>query len=200
MVDDHYGRTDSYISNLIRRKAISICRSLGLPSTDREEVESDLWTHLVERQSRYDPTLSSFETFADRVIGNKAKSIVRHQRAEKRCASREILSLQDLVNGLDGEELPRSETVADPKAATPDDIDREADVADFISRLSGIDAQVACLRLVGLNDIEIRSALGLKRRGLDRCLRNVERLAREMGLEEYLPRRTSPAGDGVDHK
>lgn len=186
MIEVYAGRKDAYISKLIRRKAKCICRHPGYTRSDIEDIEHDLWVHLLERQPHFAPSRASFETFADRVIENKVRSILRHRSAQKRDARREDFSINEVVEGSDGEHTSRHETLASCSYPPPDCNDRAEDVKTLLAQLDDVHRAVATAQLDGLSKRQIGSVLGLSRRRLNRAFEHIGEVARGLDLHEYL--------------
>ncbi len=186
MVQEQFRRKDAYVSNLIRRKARAICRESRSLGFDVEDIEQDLWTHLVEHEARFDSGRACFETFADRVIENKVKSILRHLGAQKRDARREEFSLDDVVQGFDVEPGARHETIPSRTSMTPDCQDVTEDLKTLLSQLHATERAIVKALHQGTPKRCIRQQLGMSRRQFDRRLTHIRDAARSLGLSDYL--------------
>ena len=186
MVEDHVRCKDAYITRLIRRKARSMCRLHGFSPSDFRDIQQDLWLHLLHQQARFNPRVAAFETFANRLITNKARSMVRHRRAQKRDPANEAFSLQQTMCDADGVELPHSETLADHTFPSPHHGDLRLDVDTFVDRLGPGDRHVAEALREGRSQSQIATTLGVSRRQITNAVTRIQRLAREFELHEYL--------------
>ncbi len=185
MVGEHYGRPNTSISRMIRRKARSLSRHPGFSKTDIEDLQQELWAHLLERQAHYNPALASFETFADRLISNRACSILRHRRRHKRHPKFESISLNGVIEGDGGEVQAVYETIESPSSPRPDARDLIEDVQTLIAQLDVPDRLVVIAHLDGLSKQAIRRHLGISRRQLDRSLNRIREAAQRMDLIDY---------------
>lgn len=186
MVDSHVHRKSAYISRLIQRKAESLCRRASFSISDLEDLEQELWAHLLEKETKYDPSLSKFETFANRVITNKVCSIIRHRKALKRNIEREAYSLHELIEGAeDGELLPRSEATPDVRSPNPE---RHDVIQDVDTMLEGVDAEarrVADLLRQGVAPSRIALVMKLSRRRVAAAMTRIREEALACDLREY---------------
>jgi hypothetical protein len=71
---------------LIRYHARQLARLCAVPGMDISDYEQDLVVDLLERSDRFDPSRSSYPTFADRLIRKRVASL-RESGARMRCAS-----------------------------------------------------------------------------------------------------------------
>lgn len=202
MTHDHVYPKNSYISRLIRRKAKLLCRRASFSPSDYRDIQQELEFHLHRQQGKFDPRVASFETFADRVITNKACSLIRHSRAQKRCVERESFSLHEDVDGLvDDEKLPRSETIADTTSPAPDRHDLFHDADTMTQKLDEEARNVFELRRRGHSQFRISQQLRISRRRVADAIERIQQEAVELGLHEYIGGdRAITDADGVDHR
>lgn len=187
MVNDHVGRTDDYIANYIHRKARSIIRRPGFSVSDIEDIEQQLWLHLLERQEQFDPARSSFPTFANRVITNRAKDILRDRRAQRRDPMREACSVNDVIKDEDGSGTSRHEAIPSDDLPLPEHGDLANDIAVLRSQLDENDQAVLDAYLASGSKRRIGKELGRSRRQIDNAIttRMLE-IAAELDLKDYL--------------
>jgi RNA polymerase sigma factor (sigma-70 family) len=187
MVHNHFGRRNSYISRLIRRKARSICRHPGFSISDVEDIAHDLWVHLLKRQNRFDPSRGiKFETFANRIIEHHVCSMLRARKAQKRDPLREEFSLYDEVPGFEDEVCLRYATIADRSAPVPHRNDLAHDVQLLIERLGDMDSAVAMGLLGGLSVRRFARQLGISRRQVNRAIERIRELAELLDIDGYM--------------
>ena len=62
LVENEYARTS------IRVKAKQLSRRKDFGTSCREDIEQDLWLHLLGQAARFDGDRSSLNTFIDRVV------------------------------------------------------------------------------------------------------------------------------------
>jgi hypothetical protein len=99
-----------YASRLIRFKVHRICRRRGIPKSDEEVIEHDLWAHLALRMARYDPSRGQITTFIDRIVERWIISYLRHRFADKRDPRREECSLNEPLLDANDREIDWHET------------------------------------------------------------------------------------------
>lgn len=78
LVENEYARMS------IRVKAKQLSRRKDFGSSCREDIEQDLWLHLLGQAARFDGDRSSLNTFIDRVVNSAAASLVRSREREMR--------------------------------------------------------------------------------------------------------------------
>lgn len=198
MVEPHVYRKDGYIAQLIRRKARLLSGRSSFSVSDREDIEHDLWLHLLERQEQFDPARASFETFANRVINNKVRSIIRHSRAARRCIEREMFSLQDRVEGSEEEgTVPRSDAVADPSSPAPDRRDLSQDFDAVAEQLDPQARRVLELCRCGHSQNRVAEVMRISRRQVSNAMGRIRKVASASGLEAYFAQKRV---DGAEHR
>jgi len=108
---NRYDGIDEDASYIIRRKARELIGKYGFTRSDRDDLEQELVLELLIRLPKYDPTRSKRNTFIKRIVNNKIATIIETKRAGKRDYRRCRLSLNDDVNGDDGEPIERYATI-----------------------------------------------------------------------------------------
>jgi RNA polymerase sigma factor (sigma-70 family) len=162
---------DPRISEMIRFKAEKLANGPAFRRGDEEDIRQDLSLHLVERMRRHDPSRSSTYTYADRVLTNKVKDLVRRAHAQRRDFSRERRleelpprTLDDLHGHFSHVERQR---------------DLRLDVTAALASLPQDDQGIALLlrdhsvaaatRLTGRSRQSVRTARGRVRKHLEAC-------------------------------
>lgn len=201
MVEDHY-RKDAYLARLIRRKAKALCQSSGFQSHEQRDLEQDLWLHLQERSSRYEPARRvTFETFADRVIRNQVTSIARHRKAAKRNPEREEMSLNQMVGDGDDGQIEVNQTIADPRAPRPDANDLKHDLITVTRLLTRRQQSIVRRLRLGESRTRIARRMGISLEQVRMEIDAIRACFRRHGLDAYLGEsRFDLDGDGVDHE
>lgn len=90
-VDTEYART------LIRVKAKRTTGKAGTRPSDLEDVEQELWLHLLSQARKFDPSRASINTFIDRVVDSGVKMLLRKQRRQKRAPGFRAQSLETII-------------------------------------------------------------------------------------------------------
>jgi hypothetical protein len=68
---------DRRVMDNIRFNARRLARSGTIPGMEVQDYEQDLVADLLNRRRAFDPTLASFVTFADRIIGHRSNTLRR---------------------------------------------------------------------------------------------------------------------------
>lgn len=186
MVDDDFNFTDGYVAKLIKWLARLLLTYPGFTSSDRELIESDLWHHLLEQQKGYVSSRSSFDTFADRILKNKASDILRDRCAQCRDPRREAFSVNGTYRTSDDKVTSIHETIASPHpdAFRLDDLDD--DLVTLFERSMGVDRKVLAGKHAGQTHKEIQNDHCLSRRQFDAAWSRICATAKELRLDEYL--------------
>jgi len=98
-----YIATDKFTKDLIRRKARQLIGKAGFTKTDREDIQQQLYQHLIRRAKFFDPEKAHWNVFATTLIERFVADILRRKRAAKRDHQR-VVSLSTVI--ADGEEGP----------------------------------------------------------------------------------------------
>ena len=96
---------NEYVKRLVRVKAHQLARMREFRNDSVEDVEQDLWRHLLEQAPKYNPKRAKVETFAARITENQAASLVRDRRAKFRGFEDETLSLEESTKDKDGKDV-----------------------------------------------------------------------------------------------
>jgi DNA-directed RNA polymerase specialized sigma24 family protein len=89
---------DEQVARLIQVKARQLSRSPGFSLADQPDIEQELSLHLYVKAGQYNPRRSRPLTFASRIIKNKATSLLRQARAQRRGALQHMVSLSEPVS------------------------------------------------------------------------------------------------------
>jgi RNA polymerase sigma-70 factor (ECF subfamily) len=103
------------IYRLAEQEARRLCRGLGLPAQEREDVRQSLLTEFLARLPAFDPVKGALEAFARICFRHAAARFARRLQRER--AGRHPLSLDDALPGGDGLTLGDTLGEADGYAA-----------------------------------------------------------------------------------
>ena len=102
---DANGRKESE-SRFIRSKVDRLIRNhTALTSSDHDDFVQECELHLFEYRDRFDPIRSSYQTFVNRILENKLKSLVRARVAQMRDFRRNAHSLNATICDADGDSV-----------------------------------------------------------------------------------------------
>lgn len=91
-----------YLTSLIEVKTRLLVGKAGFTQDDIKDIEQDLFQDLIERLPKFDPAKAALNTFADRVVGHKIKSLIRDRQAGMRDWRREAYSLDAEIETEEG--------------------------------------------------------------------------------------------------
>lgn len=99
------------VYRLASREAARLCRSLGLPRHEREDIQQDVLADFLTRLPSYDPAKAELAAFAMVCMRHASTRIARRVHAERQ--ARHHLSLDDVLPGTEGMTLGSTLGTAD---------------------------------------------------------------------------------------
>lgn len=180
---------NEYAQTSIRVKARQLCRRSDFNRPEREDVEQDLWLHLLTQTQNYDPQRSSLNTFIDRMVNSAAAHLVRRRESDMRADGFSAQSLDEGVICKDhkketlGSSLSPNDgarrTFTAPKSDLAELEDREAfdfalasmppDIRDLSSRVMQGETPTALARELGVSRYRVRRMLADAREHMKRA-------------------------------
>ena len=103
---------DPRIASLIRYKARKLSRSAGFSRSDQTDIEQEFRVHLLDKAAKFDAQRSQLYTFSARVINNKARSLRRAGKQQRRDWRRQE-SIYDRTIDQRGKPIPLIETIVE---------------------------------------------------------------------------------------
>lgn len=183
-----------YTRTLIRVKARQLIRRPEFSRSDQDDIEQELYLHLLSQAQHFDPTRGSLNTFVARVVDSAVAMLVRERRRHKRVPIGDTLieSLEVMVDQVDGPPLPLWATIG------PCDLDRrtgaETQAEETIrERREGVEhafkslspeLRAICRRLMNLNRTDTARELGLSRRKFTAAMTAIRQHFERAGLDE----------------
>lgn len=182
------GQLNQWAASLIKKKARSLVGKNGFTDSDQEDIQQELWLHLLRRQNRYDPGRGKEITFIAWVIDNRIRTIIEHRKAGKRSCDAAVQSLDDQVGpqtDMERHEVIDRETylqatgqISRPQAELQD---LKLDVASAISFLPpGL--RTTCFLLMRYTITEASRRTGIPRTTLNDRRCQIRRIFEERGL------------------
>jgi RNA polymerase sigma-70 factor (ECF subfamily) len=183
----------AYAQVLITFKARQLSRRPGFTSSDREDVENDLWAALASQAEHFDPTKSSFSTFAARVIDTAVTMILRDRSRKKRAAGFRAQSLDSPGLGSPTTEtLSARVSAADVARRTGvvarDEISihEDAEAVRHALALMPGDVREVCRLLMGGGTVSsVARNLGVSRRQVRKSLASARPFLERAGFGNY---------------
>lgn len=158
------------VLNNIRFNARSLARCRAVPGMEVDDFEQDLALDLVRRMRAFDPTLASFATFADRVVGHRVASL--RTSNDRRQGERAWISLDAAVtDAADGDRRTLIEVLPAEAPAVDEAAIASIDVGRFLRQLPPglIDCCAVLLApniAAGCRDLSLDRSTAYKRIGL----------------------------------
>ena len=173
LVDNQYARTS------IRVKAKQLSRRKDFGSSCREDIEQDLWLHLLGQAARFDGDRSSLNTFIDRVVNSAAASLVRSREREMRADGFHAQSLESIADDFSCKKRTLRSSLSPEDSARRmgraflSDIDRREQQEALDSSLANMPPEMRdmCEQLMaGATPTTLARRLGISRRQMRRRL------------------------------
>jgi RNA polymerase sigma-70 factor (ECF subfamily) len=168
-----------YARTLIRVKARQIVRRPGFSRSDTDDVEQDLFLHLLNQIQQFDPSRGSLNTFIARVVDSAVAMLIRQRRRGKRTPETGVvIQSLEVMDQQGGPPAPLGTTLsqADAERRTGGDsmsgielFDLADDLAHLIDALPP-DLQAVCRARMDRNRKETERDLGLSRRNYDAAM------------------------------
>jgi RNA polymerase sigma-70 factor, ECF subfamily len=185
---------DRFTTQLVRRTAHLLVDEGTFPQSDVDDVAQELTLALLEQFDQFDPERARWSTFVRTVVRSTAISLRRKQRAARRLAPADQISLNTLISDEDGYPTELGSTVSEEEHRTgvgQDLVDhtRQADLSqDIQAVVDSLPAELRqiCERLEKHSLSEVAEQLGMSRNTLSRRLKELQEHFREAGLEGYL--------------
>lgn len=179
-----------YAKTTIRCKARQLVGKAGFTSSDIEDIEQTLRTHLLQRLPSYDPAKAAPNTFVARMVDRKVKNMIRDRNNPKRDYHRESCSIHEVISDSSGESTYLYETMDEAVIAGRDrspeeSLDMSEDVLFVISTLPEDLRRIAEAVLAGT----VRDAaknLGISRTTLYKALRKMRPYFKHGDLDKYI--------------
>ena len=184
-----------YAQKVIRIKVSQLIGKYGYTESDREDLESELTLHLLERMPQFDPKRAKRNTFVARIIENKVVSILRYRRGQCRDCSLDGQSLDRDTSGENGEAVSYGDLITEGKGrrhlgqearSATDASDLSIDAEQFISQLPAHLRDLAQRLMTGSSIASIARDVDLSRTVIHRRLKDLRQRAEDAGLKNYL--------------
>ncbi len=171
---------NDYARTLIRVKAKQLVRRPGFCRSDQDDVEQDLFLHLLGQARHFDPDRGSLNTFIARVVNSAVAMLVRERGRIKRspAGDAEVQSLEVKVEQTDGPPVPlwMLISIADLQRRTGKAELSDAEMYELAEGVASAitslppELQDVCRSLLERNRTETERELGMSRRRLDAAM------------------------------
>lgn len=185
----------AYIETMIQVKATQLIGRYGYTSADGDDLAQEFRLDLLTRLPKFDRTKASLNTFASRVVDNRAATLIRHRSQQCRDYRKEAGSLDDPLDdgegsrATTGEGLSQDESayfvgrLRDPEVNSLDlTIDVRLAIRDLPRELADLATRLATKPIA-----EVARELNVPRSTLyDARIARIRRLFEDRGLQEHL--------------
>ena len=180
-----YHDLDVYAVKLIRFKARQLSRLSFFGSKDIDDLEQELAIDLYRNMSRFDPKRASKHTFIDRVIENRAASLVAMVRAQSRYSGQSNISWEEILESGCADDVMSSETSSFFSESNDIfDIEVALDFENCLQRMSK-ELQCLCFLLPFHRPSVISLEMGWSRATFFRRVACLRETFRRAGLENF---------------
>lgn len=189
---NRYGGIDAYAVRIIRHKARQLIGHAGFTKSDRDDIEQEMVIDLLRRLPKFDPERAQLNTFIARIVEHKVATLIEAQEAavrDHRCCA---CSLNENLEGEDGETLERVEIVDQDdyllrtgriSIPTLEAQETSIDLETFLARLPP-ELRTLCKRLQTETVAEIVRDTGTPRSTIYEAFKKLRRLLEEAGLDD----------------
>ena len=183
---------DKFTQDLIRRKGWQLVARDDFTTSDREDIEQELWMKVLKAAPSFDRNRGYWNAFVTVVIDRRVASLIRDKYAGKR-DYRRVRSLNFSIGGEDGTvELGETIGIREYNARRGcwprerDELEQlKQDVAAIIPTLQPDDREL-CENLMKHSVSETARRMHVSRSTVHRALRRLRRRFERAGLHEYL--------------
>jgi RNA polymerase sigma factor (sigma-70 family) len=161
---------DSYVSKLITFRAMRLAHHPAFRGTNPDDHAQELALRLVKVRCKHDPKLSSFHTYADRVLTNHSINMINEQKAERRDPRR----IQYLDDAHDEHRVALARTTAQS--------DLRLDLEQIMAEWPEDQRLIAKLRIAGSTPAEISRDTGFSREKVRSAFRQIEKRVRDANI------------------
>jgi RNA polymerase sigma factor (sigma-70 family) len=184
---------NEYAQTSIRVKARQLCRRRDFGHSCREDIEQDLWLHLLTQAVKFDGDRSSLNTFIDRMVNSAAAILVRSREREMRADGFHTQSLDAAPRGKESKKRSLRSSLSPDDGArhigtTPrTDLDQLEDQEAMEVALAKMppDVRHLCQRVMdGAKPTALAAELGISRRQVNNLLAQARQHLEDAGFGE----------------
>ncbi len=180
-----------YARKLIKFKARQLSRRSDFQSTDREDLQQELWLALVKAAKQFDPAKASLDTFIDRVVNSAVAMLVRARECPTRSDGFHAKSLDRDCASTDDTSEPLALMVGPNDmtrrtgAETREEAHRDEDDKAIQHALAQMPAGLRdiCRRLMGGTVASVANEIGLSRRQVRNMIASAKPFFEQVGID-----------------
>jgi RNA polymerase sigma-70 factor (ECF subfamily) len=193
--DSNVPELDDYAVRLIKHKAWQLVGRAGFTKADREDIEQDLTVDLLHRLPQFNPDRGSLHTFIARVVDNGVRRLIEHRAAPMRDYRSCPFSLNDRIQGDEGEQAERGEqvdentyleSIGQPAGPLANKVALQIDLEHLLTTLTPELRDLWARVADGQNFTEISRETGIPRGTLYDRMKQLRGLAERVGMRVYL--------------
>ena len=178
---------------IVKRKVRQIVGRAGYTRQDKEDLEQELLTRLLQGLKSFDPDVAHRKSFVTAIVERAVATILRDAEAQKR-DHRRISSLQRLVNLTDEGPTELAETIGDREynGRRCRDPRSDEDLAQLVTDLAEVidsmpDELCDLAKRMKTQSISaIAREIGVPRTTLNDAVRRLRQRFEQSGLRDYL--------------
>ena len=186
---------DRFARGHVRGRVAKLVRTLGLPESDRDDLEQEVLVFVYQRLRQFNPSCGSIEAFTNKVVTSKVCNLIDQLTAKKRDFRLIDFSFDETVRTLEGDYVDRKELTdaqiviqnrGDIESYTRDQIERKVDMDRIINKLPAELADV-CNALKRGNATDAARELGISRREVTRRISKLRSIFEQYWAEADHP-------------
>lgn len=186
---------DRFARGHVRGRIAKLVRTLGLPESDRDDLEQEVLVFVYQRLRQFNPSCGSIEAFTNKVVTSKVCNLIDQLTAKKRDFRLIAFSFDETVRTLEGDCVDRKELTdaqimiqnrGDIESYTRDQIERKVDMDRIINKLPAELADV-CNALKRGNATDAARELGISRREVTRRISKLRSIFGQYWVETDHP-------------
>lgn len=167
---------DRFARGHVRCRVAKLVRTLGLPESDREDLEQEVLVFVYTRLQQFDPSRGTIEAFTNKIVTSKIRNLIDRRHALMREITHAVFSLDDFVQLSEREYCTRNEMTdaqvgiqnrGELGSYTREQLDLKVDMDRVIEKLPANLAQL-CNALKHGNPTDAARELGINRREVTR--------------------------------
>lgn len=176
---------------LIKKRVRRLVGKHGISTSDQEDLEQDLYLHLLERLRRFDENLQNIQAYLGKILDHRVVTILRKRTAEKR-DHRRHRSLSESARDIDGQTVELAALIPDDHVTDRDGLAREGSLArkereidvNAVMALLPENLRVLADRLKWDTPSEVARQTGVPRTTVNDAIRRIRKHFEEHGIEQ----------------
>jgi RNA polymerase sigma factor (sigma-70 family) len=181
-VRPQYYDVDPCVISTVQEKVRRTKRCYRLTDDEADELRQELLLIALEKASLFNPELSKWETYIDRILKNRIKYFLRSLDAEKNRQEKFLLLSEcdgecnsEIIAQMEGNYFGISSNLMKSEDSGTDNINKRIDIETVMAKLKPIQKKMCCLLMMGYSLSDVSRILKLPRYLMDLHLKKVRK-------------------------